>query len=49
MFSCDDSLGMPEALTAWAIVQTLVNVNVTVEVEAPFVLWAHNGKARFVS
>lgn len=48
-FSFFICLGMPEAVTAWAIVQTLVNINITVEAEVPFALWAHNQKARFVS
>ena len=47
-FICNDSLGMSGAVTAWAIVQTLVNINVTVEAEVPFALWAHNEEARFV-
>lgn len=40
---------MPQAVTTGTIVQTLMNVNVTVQAEVPFALRAHNGRPGFVS
>lgn len=40
---------MPEALTTGAIMQALMNIDVTIKAEVLFAIWAINTKARFVS
>lgn len=42
-------LRMPEALTAWAIMQTLVNIDVTIKAEVLFAFGANNRKTGLVS
>lgn len=48
-FSSNGGLQMPEALTTGAIMQVLMNIDVTIEAEVLFAFWASNTKARFVS
>jgi hypothetical protein len=40
---------MPEALTTGAIMQALMNIDVTIKAEVLFAFWASDTKARFVS
>lgn len=40
---------MPCTLTTWAVVQALMNVNVTVEAEVLLAFWARNSGTRFIS
>lgn len=48
-FSSNGGLRMPEALTTGAIMQALMNIDVTIEAEVLFAFWASDTKARFVS
>lgn len=48
-FSSNGGLQMPEALTTRAIMQALMNIDVTIEAEVLFAFWASDTKARFVS
>ncbi|BBH04933.1 hypothetical protein Prudu_016193 [Prunus dulcis] len=42
-------LGMPSALTTWAVMQAFMNINVTIKAEVLFAFWTSNTKAGFVS
>lgn len=46
---CSDHLRMPEALTAWAVMQALMNIDVTIEAEVLFAFGANNRKTGLVS
>lgn len=48
-FSSNGGLQMPEALTTRAIMQALMNIDVTIKAEVLFAFWASDTKARFVS
>lgn len=39
---------MPEALTAWAVMQALMNIDVTIKAEILFTFWANDRKSRLV-
>lgn len=42
-------LGMAGALTTWAVMQAVMNINVTIKAEVLFAFWTSNTKAGFVS
>lgn len=40
---------MSETLAAWAVMQALVNVNITINTEVLIAFWASNRKAKLVA
>lgn len=41
--------GLPEALTAWAIVQAFMNINIAIKAEVLVAFWTRNRRATLIS